>query len=167
MTGFRESLNYLLTNRRYPYSLCQKGWSMKFLHRRDRERLIEKGRRRHHFAYRSGRGDPPLPLTDPHLLPTVLLYIPNQGGIWLLSDIHPQNHDRAYGLRYLSRGIPEIGYFSLSEITATHRRVRRVRDFRPNKSLLGYASELWTKGLITPQNIRVTKPRTPELSSLH
>jgi Protein of unknown function (DUF2958) len=106
---------------------------MKLLHRRDRERLIEKGRRRQYFAYRSGRGDPPLPLTDPHLLPTVLLYMPDQGGIWLLSDLHPQNHDRAYGLRYLSRGIPEIGYFSLSEITATHRGVRRVSRIPPQQ----------------------------------
>jgi hypothetical protein len=70
-------------------------------------------------------------------------------------------------LRYLPGGIPEIGYFSLSALATTHRGVRRVRDFRPNKSLLGYASELWTKGLISPQNIGVAKPRTPEISALH
>jgi Protein of unknown function (DUF2958) len=140
---------------------------MKLLHRRDRERLIEKGRKRQQFACRDGRLDPLLTLTDPHLLPIVLLYMPAERSIWLLSDIHPQNHDRAYGLRYLSRGIPEIGYFRLSDLEAMRQGIRRVRGFRPNKSLLGYASELWTKGRISPQNIRVIQPRTSDISSFN
>jgi DUF2958 family protein len=140
---------------------------MKLISRRDRERLIEKGRRRQALANRNNRYDPNLKITDPHFLPTVLLYMPQDRGLWLLTDIHPHNHDRAYGLRYLPGGIPEIGYFSLSELAATHRGVRRVRAFRPNKSLLRYASELWTTGLISPQNIRVMKQTTAVISSLN
>jgi hypothetical protein len=62
---------------------------------------------------------------------------------------------------------PEIGYFSLSELKALRRDIRRVRNFRPNKSLLGYASELWTNGLVSPHNIRVIKPRTPDISAFN
>jgi hypothetical protein len=98
MTGLRESLNHLLTNRRYAYSLSQKGGAMKFLHRWDRERLIEKGRKRQALANRNNRYDPNLKITDPHFLPTVLLYLPQDRGLWLLTDIHPHNHDRVYGL---------------------------------------------------------------------
>ena len=147
---------------------------MKLIRRRDRERLIKKGKVRHSFTTRNdslfyGSVLPIVPATAPVLFPIVLLRSPDESALWLLSDIHALNHDRAFGLRHAAGGIPEIGYFSIAELEglrgAHGGRVRQVRGFRPNKTLTAYAAELWANGRINPLNSRATEAHTPQASS--
>ena len=135
---------------------------MKLISRRDRERLLAKGRERRALSTRNKTlpgscGNPVISPGDPAFYPVVLLRSPDKNTIWLLTDIHESDQDRVFGLKYAAGGAPAITYFSLAELTRVRgpwgRRVSRVRDFRPNKSLRAYASELQAKGCITPQNL--------------
>ena len=50
-------------------------------------------------------------------VPVVLLRTPD-GATWLLSEVEPEEPDRAFGLCDLGLGYPELGYVSLGELAA-------------------------------------------------
>lgn len=164
-------VNHFLTGYLYSLLLRKTEACMKLISRRDRERLIEKGRERRSLSTRDkslpySLGSPRISPGDSVFLPVVLLRSPDKSTLWLLTDIHEFNHDRAYGLRYTACGAPVISYFSLSELAAIRgkwrRRVVQVRGFRPNKSLRAYASELQANGCIAPQNLPALRGHAPQ-----
>ena len=55
---------------------------------------------------------------DVHHKPVVKLFTPDGNATWLLSEIHPDDPDLAFGLCDLGLGSPELGYVSLSELAA-------------------------------------------------
>ncbi len=50
--------------------------------------------------------------------PVVKLFTPDAQATWLLSEIDPEEPDRAFGLCDLGHGFPELGYVSLTELRA-------------------------------------------------
>ena len=98
-------VNHFLTGYLYSLLLRKTEACMKLISRRDRERLIEKGRERRSLSTRDkslpySLGSPRISPGDSVFLPVVLLRSPDKSTLWLLTDIHEFNHDRAYGLRY-------------------------------------------------------------------
>lgn len=67
-------------------------------------------------------GDPVLRGKD-HV-PVVKLFTPDANATWLITEIDPHDSDMAFGLCDLGLGTPELGYISLSEITALRGRIR-------------------------------------------
>ena len=49
--------------------------------------------------------------------PVIKLFTPDAQATWLLTEIDPDDEDRAFGLCDLGLGMPEIGWVSLSELT--------------------------------------------------
>jgi hypothetical protein len=84
--------------------------------------------------------------------PVVKLFTPDAGASWLLSELDPDDPDRAFGLCDPGLGSPELGYVSLCELTALRGRlglpVERDRHFHPDKPLSVYAEEARAKGRI-------------------
>lgn len=62
-----------------------------------------------HRAAGGDQCDPPL---------VVKLFTPDANATWLLTEIDPYDRDRAFGLCDLGFGMPELGWVSLSELTA-------------------------------------------------
>ena len=56
------------------------------------------------------------PEGDGNFVPVVKLFNAGGAGTWLLTDIDPEDDDRAFGLCDLGMGYPELGYVSLREI---------------------------------------------------
>ena len=85
-------------------------------------------------------------------LPLVKLFTPDAGATWLLTEIDPDNHDRAFGLCDLGMGYPELGYVSLSELAALRGRlnlaVERDLYFMPVKTISAYADDARAAGTI-------------------
>jgi hypothetical protein len=52
--------------------------------------------------------------------PVVKLFTPNGPAIWLLTEIDPENEDRACGLCDVGLFEPELGYVSLAELARLH-----------------------------------------------
>jgi len=79
----------------------------------------------------------------------VKLFTPDAQCTWLLSEIGPQDPDRAFGLCDLGHGCPEVGYVSLKELAAVRGKlglpIERDRSFRPKGLLSAYAdtARLW------------------------
>lgn len=77
--------------------------------------------------------------------PVVKLFTPDGGATWLLSEIHPNDPDIAFGLCDLGLGFPELGSVSISEIESVHGKlglpVERDLHFTPSKTLLEYSKE--------------------------
>lgn len=74
------------------------------------ERLCENGKRT-----ASGEDlDPP---------PVIKLFTPDAQAAWLLSEVDSSDPDRAFGLCDLGVGFPELGYVSLTELTAVRGRL--------------------------------------------
>ena len=55
--------------------------------------------------------------------PVVKLFTPDAGATWLLSELDPEDPDRAFGLCDLGLGCPEIGYVSLTELATVRGRL--------------------------------------------
>lgn len=76
---------------------------------------------------------------DAVTLPIVRLFQPDGPGVWLVSEIDPDDQDRAYGLADHGVGAPELGDFSLGELAGLRGRlglaVERDRSFRPRLHL--------------------------------
>lgn len=49
-------------------------------------------------------------------MPVVKLFTTDAGATWLLTELDPEDPDRAFGLCDLGLGCPELGYVSLAEI---------------------------------------------------
>jgi len=84
--------------------------------------------------------------------PVVKLFTPDANAIWLLSEIDPDDHDRAFGLCDLGLGFPELGYVSLAELTALRGplglAIERDPAFTPTKTISAYAAEARARGFI-------------------
>lgn len=104
------------------------------------DQMLDHGR-----ASASGRHHDPAPV--------VKLFTPDAGATWLLTEIDPTDHDRAFGLCDLGLGEPELGYVSLGELAAFRGAlglpVERDAAFTGDKPLSGYALDASRAGRIT------------------
>ena len=77
--------------------------------------------------------------------PVVKLFTPDAGATWLLTEIDPDDTDRAFGLCDLGHGFPELGYVSLSELQSVRGRlglaVERDLHFVATKTISAYARD--------------------------
>jgi hypothetical protein len=84
--------------------------------------------------------------------PVVKLFTPDAGCTWLLTEVDPDDEDRAFGLCDLGLGYPELGYVSLAELRAVRGRlglpIERDLSFRASKSLAEYAAAARAEGAI-------------------
>lgn len=87
---------------------------------------------------------------DPH--PAVKLFTPDAGATWLLTELDPDEPDRAFGLCDLGLGCPELGYVSITEIASVRGRlglpVERDLYFTADRPLSQYAAEAHRRGRI-------------------
>ena len=79
----------------------------------------------------------------PDHYPVVKLFDPAGAATWLLTEIDPDDHDRAFGLCDLGVGFPELGFVSLDELARLRSRfgglgMERDRAFLANKPLSAY-----------------------------
>jgi hypothetical protein len=85
-------------------------------------------------------------------LPMTKLFTPDGGSTWLLSEIDPADHDRAFGLCDLGLGCPELGWVSLRELAMVRGRlglpIERDRFWTAIKPLSDYAAEARILGRI-------------------
>jgi hypothetical protein len=76
--------------------------------------------------------------------PVVKLFTPVSNATWLLTEVDPEDPDRAFGLCDLGLGCPELGYVSLSELESVRGRlgplVERDLYFEADRPLSAYAS---------------------------
>nr|WP_278434373.1 DUF2958 domain-containing protein [Brucella anthropi] len=83
--------------------------------------------------------------------PVVKLFTPDAQATWLITEL-AADEDTLFGLCDLGHGSPELGYASLSEISAIRGPMRllveRDRHFRADKPLSQYASDARAKGRI-------------------
>ena len=111
---------------------------MKLLTEEIRERLLKNGALHRQLQEKN-------PESGIDFLPVVKLFTPDAGATWLLSEIDPDDHDRAFGLCDLGMGCPELGYVSLLELAALRGRlnlpVERDLYFVPSKTISDYADE--------------------------
>jgi hypothetical protein len=84
--------------------------------------------------------------------PVVKLFMPDGAATWLINEVDPDDPDRLFGLCDLGLGFPELGYVSLSEISALRGRlglpVERDQHFVATKPLSMYADEARAAGRI-------------------
>ncbi|MCR6700978.1 MAG: DUF2958 domain-containing protein [Dokdonella sp.] len=84
--------------------------------------------------------------------PVVKLFTPDAGATWLLTEIDPDDHDRAFGLCDLGLGMPELGWVSLQELGTVRGPfglpVERDVYFRAEKRLSAYARDAQRVGQI-------------------
>lgn len=85
-------------------------------------------------------------------LPVIKLFTPDAGATWLLTEVDPDDEDRAFGLCDLGLGCPELGWVSLPELEALRGPFRlpieRDLHFRADKPLSAYADEARARGMI-------------------
>jgi hypothetical protein len=117
---------------------------MKLLTADIRQKLLRNGRL---HQQRGEAGEP-----EPDFMPVVKLFTPDAGCTWLLTEIHPDDPDIAYGLCDLGLGYPELGSVSLSELDAVRGKlnlpVERDLYFIATKTLSAYADEAVAHGAI-------------------
>lgn len=86
-------------------------------------------------------------------MPVVKLFLPGTGMTWLLTELDPDDEDRAFGLCDLGMGCPELGYVSLTELRAVRTRlgavVERDLHFDATKPLSAYTDDARKAAAIT------------------
>ena len=84
--------------------------------------------------------------------PLVKLFTPDAGATWLLTEIDPDDNDRAFGLCDLGLGFPELGWVSLSELQRVlgpaGAEIERDLYFKADKPVNAYAREARNAGRI-------------------
>jgi hypothetical protein len=104
---------------------------MKLFTNAQREQLLRNGQ-----ASRERDIDPP---------PVVKLFTPDANATWLLTELDPEDADRAFGLCDLGLGSPELGYVSVAELAALRGPmglpVERDQHFTADGPLSDYAGE--------------------------
>jgi len=84
--------------------------------------------------------------------PVIKLFTPDAQATWLLTEIDPDDEDRAFGLCDLGLGMPEIGWVSLSELAKLRGPmglpVERDEWFVPDAELSVYAASARLDGRI-------------------
>lgn len=77
--------------------------------------------------------------------PVIKLFNPSGAATWLLSEVDPNDPDRAFGLCDLGMGCPELGYVSIEELStvkgAFNLGIERDIHWVANKDLNEYARE--------------------------
>lgn len=85
--------------------------------------------------------------------PVIKLFTPDAQATWLLTEIDPDDEDRAFGLCDLGLGMPEMGWVSLNELAALRGPlglpVERDEWFKANGDLASYAASARIAGRIT------------------
>lgn len=83
--------------------------------------------------------------------PVVKFFTPDAQATWLFTEL-AADEDTLFGLCDVGHGTPELGYVSLSEISALRGPLRllveRDRHFRADKPLSAYAAEARSRGRI-------------------
>lgn len=81
-------------------------------------------------------------------VPVVKLFTPLANSMWLLTEINPNDVDKAFGLQDLGDGDPALRYISLTELESRfgHASVRQDKSFQGNEPLSDYAKKA---GLVT------------------
>lgn len=84
--------------------------------------------------------------------PVIKRLSPDSNATWLLTEIDPEDEDRAFGLCDLGLGCPELGYVSLSELSSVRGRlglpIERDEWFSANGELSSYAASARMAGRI-------------------
>ena len=82
--------------------------------------------------------------------PVVRLFTPLGNSVWLLSQIDPNDRDKAFGLCDEGSGQPILGHVSLEDLTRRfgHLSVHWDDKFQADRSLSAYAAEARTAGRI-------------------
>ena len=117
---------------------------MNILTSSERQQLLANGRLQR-AAHRNGdhRVD---------FMPVVKLFTPYAGCCWLLTEIDPDNADRAFALRDLGRGVPDLGYVSLTAIQqlpdTMGMHVVRDRFFDTDKTISAFTQQARVAGKI-------------------
>jgi hypothetical protein len=100
-----------------------------------REQLLRNGRLQQSIAEEGG--------DDADLVPVVKLFTPDAACTWLLTELHPDDPDIAFGLCDLGLGYPELGSVRISELSVLRGRlglpVERDCHFAPVHTLSVYA----------------------------
>lgn len=98
----------------------------------------------------NGRDSLRTPDFDP--APIVKIFTPDGNATWLLTEIDPDDHDKAFGLVDLGQGCPELGWVSLKELEAIRGQfglqVMLDTQFRATKHLSDYARDARLAGRI-------------------
>lgn len=117
---------------------------MKLLTNDIRERLLKNGRVRAHLA-ETGE-------VEADFFPVVKLFTPDAGCTWLLTELHPEDPDIAFGLCDLGMGCPELGTIRISELESVRGPlglgIERDRHFTATKTISAYAAEARSCGHI-------------------
>ena len=112
---------------------------MKLMTNTQRTQLLENGRK----SRATDNFDP---------TPVVKLFTPDANATWLLTELDPQDPDRAFGLCDLGLGSPELGYVSLAELAALRGPmglpIERDQHFAADGPLSGYAGEARLTGRV-------------------
>lgn len=84
--------------------------------------------------------------------PVVKLFTPDAQATWLLTEIDPDDEDRAFGLCDLGLGMPEIGWVSLGELVSLRGPmglpIERDEWFRADAELSVYAASARLDGRV-------------------
>ena len=77
--------------------------------------------------------------------PVVKIFTPDAGATWLLTEIHPEEADIAFGLCDLGMGFPDLGSVRISELEAVRGALglpaERDLGFHAKKLISEYATE--------------------------
>jgi hypothetical protein len=104
-----------------------------------RARLEENGRRQHAVKGTENEID---------FAPVAKLYTPLAASTWLLTEIDPEDVDKAFGLHDSGKGSAELCYVSLIELERRFAQssVRRDKDFLTDEPLSEYARKAGVVG---------------------
>jgi hypothetical protein len=84
--------------------------------------------------------------------PVVKLFTPDANATWLLTELDPEDEDRAFGLCDLGLGFPELGYLSLRELESVrgllNLRVECDLQFEADRTISAYAELASDRGHI-------------------
>lgn len=109
------------------------GDEMKLLTKGSRDRMILNGQRAKRV---DGTND------EIDFQPVVKLFNPVGPGIWLLSELNPEDPDIAYGLADIGMHCVELGYVRISELEGIRLPfglcIERCRGWKPETTLAGY-----------------------------
>ena len=109
---------------------------MTLLTEAQREQMLANGRTSDQYNQEGKLFDP---------FPVVKLFTPDAGCTWLLSELHPDDPDIAFGLCDLGLGFPELGSVRISELESLRGvlslPVERDLHFVGDKPLSAYANE--------------------------
>ena len=127
---------------------------MKLLTEKQREALLANGRNR-----------------DQDHPPVVKFFNPCGAATWLCSELDPEDCDTLFGLGDHGFGSPELGYFSLAEITAIRLpfglRIERDLHFQPKYPLSAYAEAARTAGRIVEHGPELDAILNGRISGTH